>query len=704
VELDDEHIDELQRATHGWPAGIRLALVQGLNPDQSWRFDVAPARLQAEFVLDPLAAELVDRLPADISDTLLAASIVEDLNPDLLDALVGQEVRTRQLIEEYTRAGVLISSAPRGGGWVRLHPLFRDLFRRQLTTRRSHGEIIQLHRNASRWFIAAGDLRSAVQHLLAARDIDDLICLLNTEIPLAIDQEDWGAVSEWLDEIPEEIVARSPVLALGHCWVLFFKGNWLAMRAARLKLRGLLEALPAEAPRKAEWLAELTILDATEIGSFLSEAPRLLATIETVAPDLAPNRRFVRGHVALQRAMALEELGRSDDADAVIAVAIGQSGTRIDSTVIRALVARCFVLRQRGDFARLETASAELAMIASTHNLPVSRGWAQLFYGFVLFQRNDLAQAETAFTELARDHARVHIACLREGMLLLARVYWALGDPTEAAAVIRRLREILAHQGSVEMLPSVASLERFLSYLSTPHHVTGADDRGDPDTILDMTPHAFHHPITTAILVMSESGEEGAARALHLAETFAKGVCAIHYPYWQPEILALQAIVLSALGREEEAVARMRHALAHPIARYLTRTFLDLGYRSHALYRVLADDDEVGPLARSLLSGQHRSSLNPELPAPDPASVGAPGSAGTRRRTLLSLLTDRELSVLELLEQRLSYKEIGNSLSISPLTVKRHAGNIYDKLGASSRREAVALAHELGWKPERDRP
>jgi LuxR family maltose regulon positive regulatory protein len=67
-------------------------------------------------------------------------------------------------------------------------------------------------------------------------------------------------------------------------------------------------------------------------------------------------------------------------------------------------------------------------------------------------------------------------------------------------------------------------------------------------------------------------------------------------------------------------------------------------------------------------------------------------------------LTDRELSVLELLEQRLSYKEIGNSLSISPLTVKRHAGNIYDKLGASSRREAVALAHELGWKPERDRP
>jgi LuxR family maltose regulon positive regulatory protein len=56
-----------------------------------------------------------------------------------------------------------------------------------------------------------------------------------------------------------------------------------------------------------------------------------------------------------------------------------------------------------------------------------------------------------------------------------------------------------------------------------------------------------------------------------------------------------------------------------------------------------------------------------------------------------------------LLERRLSYKEIGNALSISPLTVKRHAGNIYDKLGAGSRREAVAIALELGWKPDRER-
>jgi ATP/maltotriose-dependent transcriptional regulator MalT len=471
---------------------------------------------------------------------------------------------------------------------------------------------------------------------------------------------------------------------------------------ARGILRTLLETMSPDDPRTLEWRAELVILDATEIGSFYTQAADLLETIERVAPDVAPDRRFVRGHVALQRAMALEELGRSRDADAVIEEAIGQGSARIDSQVIRALVARCFILRQRGDFARLETASSELALIAQRHDLPVSNGWAHVFYGFALFQRNDLAGAEAAFSNLAANHGRIHIACLREGMLMLARVYHALGDETEAAAVIRRLRELLAHQGSVEMLPPVESLEQFLTYLRAPSKVDKIQSLPALARILDTTPHALHHPVTTVVLVACESGRESAEHALDLVTAFAGRARSIHYPYWEPETLALQAIARSALGLRKAALASMRQALGHGLTRYLTRTFLDLGYRSHALYRELADDPEVGAVARSFLAALPPASAHPEAPAPPEAQQVR--IAPTQRRSLLALLTDRERSVLELLEQRLSYKEIGNALSISPLTVKRHAGNIYDKLGAGSRREAVAIALELGWHPDRERP
>ena len=64
--------------------------------------------------------------------------------------------------------------------------------------------------------------------------------------------------------------------------------------------------------------------------------------------------------------------------------------------------------------------------------------------------------------------------------------------------------------------------------------------------------------------------------------------------------------------------------------------------------------------------------------------------------SLIEPLTDREMDVLRLLAKRLTNKEIGLRLHISPLTVKRHTINIYQKLGVNDRREAVTKARALG--------
>ena len=58
-------------------------------------------------------------------------------------------------------------------------------------------------------------------------------------------------------------------------------------------------------------------------------------------------------------------------------------------------------------------------------------------------------------------------------------------------------------------------------------------------------------------------------------------------------------------------------------------------------------------------------------------------------------LTDREMNVLELLASHLSLPEIATDLFISPHTVRTHVKNIYRKLGASSRSEAVRTARAL---------
>jgi LuxR family maltose regulon positive regulatory protein len=66
------------------------------------------------------------------------------------------------------------------------------------------------------------------------------------------------------------------------------------------------------------------------------------------------------------------------------------------------------------------------------------------------------------------------------------------------------------------------------------------------------------------------------------------------------------------------------------------------------------------------------------------------------RLVIVEELTAREAAVLRLLPTGLSAREIGDELGVSRNTVKTHSQNLYRKLGATGRREAVARGRELG--------
>jgi NarL family two-component system response regulator YdfI len=61
-----------------------------------------------------------------------------------------------------------------------------------------------------------------------------------------------------------------------------------------------------------------------------------------------------------------------------------------------------------------------------------------------------------------------------------------------------------------------------------------------------------------------------------------------------------------------------------------------------------------------------------------------------------SLLTDREITVLGLIANGLTTKEIANQIGMAERTVEFHITNIYEKLGVSSRASAVNWAKDKG--------
>jgi len=59
-------------------------------------------------------------------------------------------------------------------------------------------------------------------------------------------------------------------------------------------------------------------------------------------------------------------------------------------------------------------------------------------------------------------------------------------------------------------------------------------------------------------------------------------------------------------------------------------------------------------------------------------------------------ISKREYRVLELLADGAANKDIARTLGISPNTVKTHIANLYAKIGAERRTQAVQMARRLG--------
>jgi LuxR family maltose regulon positive regulatory protein len=156
------------------------------------------------------------------------------------------------------------------------------------------------------------------------------------------------------------------------------------------------------------------------------------------------------------------------------------------------------------------------------------------------------------------------------------------------------------------------------------------------------------------------------------------------------EILVLQALALWATNEKERAVRTLTQSLALAEPEGYLRTFADEG-------------PAMGDLLSEVFDAQHRSrpdAATPSVPARYLAKLlaalaredVAPAAAAER---LPEPLSGRELEVLALVASGMSNKEIAGRLFVSVTTVKTHINNLYRKLDASSRIQAVARATEM---------
>ena len=145
------------------------------------------------------------------------------------------------------------------------------------------------------------------------------------------------------------------------------------------------------------------------------------------------------------------------------------------------------------------------------------------------------------------------------------------------------------------------------------------------------------------------------------------------------EALALQALAYERRADIANAMSSLEHALRLAEPEGYVRVFVDLD-----------------PSMARLLQGAHSRNVMPDYVNQllSAFSDDLQRSASVPQ-ALIEPLTNREREILSLLAAGLTNREIADELVISPETVKKHAGNIYGKLGVGNRTEAAAKAREL---------
>jgi LuxR family maltose regulon positive regulatory protein len=238
LDLSPEDIAALDARTEGWIASLQLAALS-LQGRQDRKELIAAFAGSHYYIIDYLVDEVLSCQPEEIQTFLRETSILERFCAPLCDAVLGTEA-SRQILYQLEGANLFLVPLDDERRWYRYHHLFADFLHQRLREREAE-RIPKLHRRAARWYEGNGLIPEAVDHALAAKDLEGAARLIEQVGFLLLTRSEFATVSNWLEAMPEEFVRSRP-------WLCIFQA-WIVRRAGRL---GAVQQLVQDAERALE--------------------------------------------------------------------------------------------------------------------------------------------------------------------------------------------------------------------------------------------------------------------------------------------------------------------------------------------------------------------------------------------------------------------------------------------------------------------
>jgi LuxR family transcriptional regulator, maltose regulon positive regulatory protein len=689
--LEQSQVTSLLERTEGWITGLHLAalsLQSRPDLDQGIRDFAGSDRYIADYLLE----ELLARLDPALQEYLEATSILERLCASLCQAVAGERspkvVDGKPTLDWLEDANLFVVSLDEQREWFRYHHLFRDLLRHRLTTSRSAEEVAALHVRAAEWLGARQQVDTAIDHLLKAGRPDLAGDVVEKSRWEALDTEHWRALERWVHRLGPDIVHSRPRLVLIYAWLAHQRMNWTDILRHCDRAEKLLDLSEEPLPDEAALRGEIAAMRAA-VSYWRGDGDGALEQARQALALLPAGHGMPQAMATVFEGAGLQLKGQIAEAFQVFhRAAFGDYGNGAHPRTMIGLVLLAFMV---GDLAQAAQVAKQLLVQGRELGLEEIESWAHYFQGLAAYLGNDLCSAEEHFQVV--DPYNSHVVSAKQARYGLAWVRLAQGRSQEALEVMDQFMVVVSDL-NLPVGTEVQLLRARLARLS---------GRPTASTVLarKLLPQPGEGPLglavcyefsplsALALLLLEEDKDDlpscaaGLRRLLAVAESNGNVFRSI-------QCFILQALLFDQEGRNAEALAAMREAVTLAQPGHLVRLFAEMGPR-------------VGPLLVALrLKGRSDGFLDELIASftPEALPLGAglgPHSPGSGKEYRVDMpLSNRELDVLELLEERLSNKEIARRLVISSATVKHHTLSIYTKLGVPGRREAVAKARHLG--------
>jgi LuxR family maltose regulon positive regulatory protein len=676
ITLSNEGLRTLQQRTEGWAAGLRLAVLS-LSVDSDPEAFVAQFSGSNRVVADYLMAEMLERQPPHVQRLLLTTSIVDQVNGELAD-LLAETSGSDKILLELEDANAFVVSLDSERIWFRYHHLFRELLRLELR-RTTPDRIKELHRRAAGWFAHQGCVIDAIRHTQAAGDWQSAARLLADHLfDLLMSGAD-KTIKALLQDFPHAARLDYPELSLVDAALEVMQGRFEEATMHLEIAEGQAEKLPAElqpsyrvgiatlrlgvARRQGQRdnvIEQVNYLASPDAGHLLSGTPRSgvlravtlmnLGIVEMWSGRLADADRHLRDGAELSQkigqpyleVICLSSLGFTSKIRSFVSARehskqaielADRHGWESEKILVPAFLTLAGTDFWAGDFTAGERWLKRAAKVSNPGADPPVELLLHLVSGMLHAGRNRLGDALAEFEEAMR----MQSIMLGEHVLAPQATGWAV-------ATKARLGMLDDARRSLATAP--------------PARAAAGEIRN------------------AAAVIALESDEPEAALA-QLRDVL-DGRAPIIYDFTLVEARLLAAHAYLRLGNELEMGSSVEKALALAERERLILPFAITGAR-----------ELLGKLPRHTTA--HAALL---FEITDMLDGFSPRGGGLSTPTA-SDLSPTEIRVLRYLPTNLSRSDIARELYVSVNTVNTHVRNIYSKLGAASRTEAVERARQL---------